>query len=187
MDNQAELRISIQTKNGLYQSGDFEKYKYYREQICTLIRLNKKYSLSVGNNLSTEMPQAKHSYIIYLNSSKSPDTSLFFKRVSSHEVSISNNKSHGLCSCLPQLLKCSYDIISPFLANFLNKSVSPGACPSKLKMSKIIHQTKKSFITYPRLIFLIMKNIRMFLNRRTALNFLGYWLMKIYKLERPYS
>lgn len=25
MDNQAELRISIQTKSGLYQSGDFEK------------------------------------------------------------------------------------------------------------------------------------------------------------------
>lgn len=78
MDNQAELRISIQTKNGLYQSGDFEKHKYYREKTCTLIRLNKKYSLSVGSNLSTEMPQAKHSYMIYLNSSKSPDTSLFF-------------------------------------------------------------------------------------------------------------
>lgn len=77
MDNQAELRISVPAKNRLHQSGDFEKYKYYRDRIFTLIRLNKKYSLSVGNNLSTEMLQAKHSYMIYLNSSKSPDTSLF--------------------------------------------------------------------------------------------------------------
>lgn len=51
-------------------------------------------------------------------------------------------KSHGLYSCPTKLLKCSCDIISPVLANFLNKSVSLGAYPSKLKMSKIIPMYK---------------------------------------------
>ena len=102
-----------------------------------------KYFSSVGNNLATKMPQAKYSYMEYLNNSKSPDTSFFFKPVTSHEVklkilSIPKNKSHGLYSCPTQLLKCSCDIISPVLANFLNKSISLGAYPSKLKMSKII-------------------------------------------------
>ena len=36
------LRISIQTKSRLYHSGDLEKYKFYRNEICTLIRLSKK-------------------------------------------------------------------------------------------------------------------------------------------------
>ena len=89
------------------------------------------------------MPQAKHSYMDCLSNSKSPDTSFFFKPVTSHEVkleilSIPNNKSHGLYSCPTKLLKCSCDIMSPVLANFLNKSVSLGEYPSKLKMSKII-------------------------------------------------
>ena len=35
------LRISIQIKNELFQSGDSEKYKYYRNKICSLIRLSK--------------------------------------------------------------------------------------------------------------------------------------------------
>ena len=89
------------------------------------------------------MPQAKYSYMEYLNNSKSPDTSFFFKPVTSHEakleiLSIPKNKSHGLYSCPTQLFKCSCDIISPVLGNFLNKSISLGAYPSKLKMSKII-------------------------------------------------
>ena len=89
------------------------------------------------------MPQAKYSYMEYLNNSESPDTSFFFKPVISHEVkleilAIPKNKSHGLYSCPTKLLKCSCDIISPVLANFLNKSISLGAYPSKLKMSKII-------------------------------------------------
>ena len=79
----------------------------------------------------------------YLCNSKPPDTSFFFKPVTPHEVkleilSIPNNKSSGLYSCSAQLLKRSCDIISPVLANFLNKSVSLGAYPSKLKMSKVI-------------------------------------------------
>ena len=48
------LRISIQTKNWLFQSGDFEKYKYYRNKICFLIRLIKKsyYHELFKNNLN---------------------------------------------------------------------------------------------------------------------------------------
>lgn len=102
-----------------------------------------KYFSSVGNNLATKLPQAEHPYMDYLCNSKSPDTSFFFKPVTPHEVkleilSIPNNKSSGLYSCSAQLLKRSCDIISPVLANFLNKSVSLGAYPSKLKMSKVI-------------------------------------------------
>ena len=79
----------------------------------------------------------------YLCNSKLPDTSFFFKPVTPHEVkleilSMPSNKSYGLYSCPIQLLKCSCDIISPVLANFLNKSVNLGAYPSKLKLSKII-------------------------------------------------
>lgn len=79
----------------------------------------------------------------YLCNSKPADTSFFFKPVTPHEVkleilSIPNNKSSGLYSCSAQLLKRSCDIISSVLANFLNKSVSLGAYPSKLKMSKVI-------------------------------------------------
>ena len=198
------LRISIQTKNWLFQSGDFEKYKYYRNKICFLIRLIKKsyyhelfknnlndmrktwqavnallnrrkrnlepvnklkdpqstnnsvindplripnimnkYCSSVGYNLATKLPQSGHPYKDYPCNSKSPDTSFFLKPVTSHEVkleilSIRNNKSSGLYSCPTQLLKRSCDIISPVLANFLNKSVSLGVYPSKLKMSKVI-------------------------------------------------
>ena len=93
-----------------------------------------KYFSSVGNNLATKLPQAEHPYMDYLCNSKSPDTSFFFKPVTPHEVkleilSIPNNKSSGLYSCSAQLLKRSCDIISPVLANFLNKSVSLGPTP----------------------------------------------------------
>ena len=178
------LRISIQAKNRSYHSRDLEKYKCYRSKICTLIRFSKKnyyyeffknnlddmrktwqatnallnrrkrnckpinklkgpqiinsivndlsrilniinkYSLSVGNKLANKMPQAENSYIDYLSNSKSPDTSLFFKPVTSHEV--------------------------------------------KLEILSIPNNS-------PRLIFLVMKKIRMLLlHIKTALNFLGY-------------
>ena len=51
---------------------------------------------------------------------------------------IPRNTPSGLYSCPTQLLKHSCDIISPVLTNFLNKSVSLGAYPSKLKMSEVI-------------------------------------------------
>ena len=41
MDNQGITNFNP-NKNRLYQSGDFEKYKYYRNKICTLIRLVRK-------------------------------------------------------------------------------------------------------------------------------------------------
>ena len=36
------LKASIKVKNKLYVSGDEDKYKYYRNKICSLIRLSKK-------------------------------------------------------------------------------------------------------------------------------------------------
>ena len=51
---------------------------------------------------------------------------------------IPNSKSHGLYSCPTQLPKHSSDVISPVLSDILNTSVSLGACPPKLKMSKNI-------------------------------------------------
>ena len=53
-------------------------------------------------------------------------------------IPIPRNTPSGLYSCPTQLLKHSCDIISPVLTNFLNKSVSLGAYPSKLKMSEVI-------------------------------------------------
>ena len=65
-----------------------------------------------------------------------------FKQKETNETSSAQKlfigKSSGLYSCPTQLLKRSCDIISPVLANFLNKSVSLGAYPSKLIMFKVI-------------------------------------------------
>ena len=51
---------------------------------------------------------------------------------------IPNNKSHGLCSCRPRLLKCSANVISSVLADMINSSILNGVYPSKLKMAKIV-------------------------------------------------
>ena len=47
------IRTSIKEKNRLYQIGDQEKYKYYRNKICSLTRLSKKhyYCAFLNNNL----------------------------------------------------------------------------------------------------------------------------------------
>ena len=37
------IRTSIKEKNRLYQIGDHEKYKYYRNKNCNLTRLSKKH------------------------------------------------------------------------------------------------------------------------------------------------
>lgn len=78
----------------------------------------------------------------YLAKSKSPDSSFLFQPILPNEVkfeilSLSNNKSHGLYSCPVQLLKCASNIFSPILAEIFNISISLGAYPSKLKLSKI--------------------------------------------------
>ena len=65
------LRISIQTKNRLYQSGDFEKYKYYRNNICTLIRLSKKsYYCELFKNNLNEMRKTWQAINVLLNRRK---------------------------------------------------------------------------------------------------------------------
>ena len=116
-----------------------------------------KYFSSVGNNLATKLPQAEHPYMDYLCNSKPPDTSFFFKPVIPLEVkleilSIANNKSSGLYSCSAQLLKRSCDIISPVLANFLNKSVSLGPTPLNWKCPKLYPSTKLMMKQMPAII-----------------------------------
>ena len=79
----------------------------------------------------------------YLRKSNSPKLSFFFKPVTLPEVkiqilSIPKSKSHELYSCPTQLLKYACDVISPVLSDILNTSVSLGAYPQKLKISKII-------------------------------------------------
>ena len=48
------IRTSIKEKNRLYHIGDQEKYKYYRNKICSLTRLSKKhyYCAFFNNNLN---------------------------------------------------------------------------------------------------------------------------------------
>ena len=102
--------------------------------------LNKHFA-NVGNLLASKLPK-KDNYMSYLCKLKSPDSSLFFKPITSEEVkqeilSLPNNKTCGLYSCPTQLLKCSCNIISPALSHIFNLSVMLGAYPSKLKISKI--------------------------------------------------
>lgn len=50
---------------------------------------------------------------------------------------IPNNKSHGLYSCPPRLLKCSANAITSVLADIINSSILNRVYPSKQKMAKI--------------------------------------------------
>ena len=104
--------------------------------------LNKQFS-NVGNILASKLPPAERPFTEYLRMSSSPELSFSFKPVIPSEIqfqilSIPNSKSHGLYSCPTQLLKYSSEVISPVLSDIFNTSVSPGAYPKKLKMSKIV-------------------------------------------------
>ena len=90
-----------------------------------------------------KIPPAERPFTDYLRKSSLPELSFFFKPVTPSEIqfqilSIPNSKSHGLYSCPTQLLKYLSEVISPVLSDILNTSVSLGAYPQKLKMSKII-------------------------------------------------
>ena len=90
-----------------------------------------------------KIPPAERPFTEYLRKSSLPELSFFFKPVTPSEIqfqilSIPNSKSHGLYSCPTQLLKYLSEVISPVLSDILNTSVSLGAYPQKLKMSKII-------------------------------------------------
>ena len=197
------IRTSMKEKNRLYKVGDQEKYKYYRNKICSLTRLSKKHYYcaffnnnlnnmkqtwqginkllnrykrkcksvgklkepdnnnnltnnssripnildkhfsNVGNILASKLPPADRPFSEYLSKSGSPEFSFFFKPVTPSEIqfqilSIPNSKSRGLYSCPTQLLKYSSEVISTVLSDILNTSVSLGAYPKKLKISKII-------------------------------------------------
>ena len=54
------------------------------------------------------------------------------------EISIPENKSHGLYSCPARIFKCAIDALSNVLADIFNSSIELVAYLSKLKMSRII-------------------------------------------------
>lgn len=103
---------------------------------------NKHFS-NVGNNLASKLSPAERPCTEYLRKSKLPELSFCFKPVTRPKVkiqilSIANSKSHSLYSCPTQLLSYSSDNISLVLSNIFNTSITLGAYPKKLKMSKII-------------------------------------------------
>lgn len=72
-----------------------------------------------------------------------PASPFFFQPVTEAEVrleilSIPNGKSHGLYSCLTQMLKHAHQYLSEPLALLINTSVFQGAYPAKLKLSKVV-------------------------------------------------
>ena len=97
----------------------------------------------MGNNLASKLSPAERPYTEYLRKSKLPELSFCFKPVTRPKVkiqilSIANSKSHSLYASPTQLLSYSSDNISLVLSDIFNTSVTLGAYPKKLKMSKII-------------------------------------------------
>ena len=100
-----------------------------------------KHFANVGNLPASKLPK-KDNYMSYLSKLKSPDSSFFFKTITSEEVkqeilSLPNKNSCGLYPCPTQLLKYSCNIISPALSHIFNFSVILGVYPSKLNIYKI--------------------------------------------------
>ena len=98
------------------------------------------------------------------------DKSFFFNPVMASEIeteilSISLNKAHGLYSCPTRILRSVRHILSKPLADIMNKSVSQGVYPSKLKHAKVIPVYKSDDETDPgnyRPIFLLSNFNRIF-------------------------
>ena len=72
---------------------------------------------SVGPKLAKKLPPVQRPYFVFLSQTKSHDSSFVYNPVTPEKVKleiacISNNKSHGLHSCPPQLLKCLTNVIS---------------------------------------------------------------------------
>ena len=119
-----------------------DKYSISSEPRRNATIINEHFSL-VGPNLANKLPPAQHSYLGFLNVSKTPVTSFAFELVIPNEVKqeisrIPNGKSHGLYSCPSKILKYSANVISSTLAQIINLSISTGVYPKKLKMAKII-------------------------------------------------
>ena len=112
--------------------------------IATII--NEHFS-SVGPNLANKLSPSQHSYLDFLNVSDTPITSFALDLVIPDEVKqeisrILNDKSHGLYSCATKILKSSVNVISSTLAQIKNLPISTGVYPKKLKMAKIIPQSR---------------------------------------------
>ena len=79
---------------------------------------------SVGPKLANKLPSVQRNYFEFLNRSCSPATPFAFNLVTPSEVNLEisrvpNNKSHGLYSCPPQILKCAWNVISNTLAEII--------------------------------------------------------------------
>ena len=55
------IRTSIKVKNQLFSSGDTDKYKYYRNELCHLIRISKK--LYFNNYIDFNIQNMKRTWI----------------------------------------------------------------------------------------------------------------------------
>ena len=102
-----------------------------------------KYFASIGESLAQNLPASQSNYRDFLWKSRPPDTTFLFNPVNPTEVqseilSLPINKAYGLYSCPIRLLKCASTVISNFLAEMYNFSITAGRYPSKLKMAMII-------------------------------------------------
>ena len=96
---------------------------------------------SVGPNLASKLPSTNREFTDYMSGNF--DKSFFFNPGMASEIeteilSISLNKAHGLYSCPTRILRSVRHILSKPLADIMNKSVSQGVYPSKLKHAKVI-------------------------------------------------
>ena len=107
---------------------------------------------SVGPNLASKLPSTNREFTDYMSGNF--DKSFFFNPVMASEIeteilSISLNKAHGLYSCPTRILRSVRHILSKPLADIMNKSVSQGVYPSKLKHAKVIPVYKSDDETDP--------------------------------------
>ena len=107
---------------------------------------------SVGPNLASKLPSTNREFTDYMSGNF--DKSFFFNPVMASEIeteilSISLNKAHGLYSCPTRILRSVRHILSKPLADIMNKSVSQGVYPSKLKHAKVIPVYKSDNETDP--------------------------------------
>ena len=97
---------------------------------------------TIGNNLSSKIPQPSTSFTSYLPRFVHSG-SFFFEpvlptEIESEIISIPLNKATGLYSCPTRMLKCIRCLISTPLSQLINISVDQGIYFSKLKNAKVV-------------------------------------------------
>ena len=108
------------------------------------------YFLSVGENLSDNIPAVNHSHDSYLRMNRINE-SLFLKPTSPTEIikitsNIKMSKSTGHDDISSRVVKSSIHCFVEPLCYILNRSICSGVVPEKLKLAKIIPLHKKGDI-----------------------------------------